>query len=474
MRLGELTSAVKTANAALVAGRQSRQNALVAESLFRLSEAQSRTRADELSVQNARAAERIYRTLGDASGQGRSLWALAMAATNLGHADESRRAAEAALALCQRAGDLYGVGNALNVLTFSEVDIARNLEHLRRARVAFEAAGYLDRVTTVQHNLARSYLILGLFHRARRLFIDANEIARRMGERSGLALGMANLAFDEMCLGATARARELLAAMSELLPEIGDTFLTWVHAYNLGLIELAGGEAGSAVRLLEHAAGVARKYRTCRRTNRDDDRAWARLSCERQAFRGAGRDHAGNRVASGAKAVRDRHRSAAGGLVAALGGAVGVQASGRCAGGAGASTRVPARIHREPARRRPSPKFPQQEPVQSGNHRRVARGRREAQAPREAPARPSRDRIQRARGVSAAGGHRPSPQRAAVGCRPACVPRRGSDGIERRRAGIARSRTRRTARARGVADAARRERAAVPASRSSRCSNRLG
>jgi hypothetical protein len=199
-----------------------------------LSEAQSRTRADELSVQNARAAERVYRTLGDASGQGRSFWALAMAASNLGHADESRRAAEAALALCQRAGDLYGVGNALNVLTFSEVDIARNLEHLHRARVAFEAAGYLDRVTTVQHNLARSYLILGLFHRARRLFIDATEIARRMGERSGLALGMANLAFDEMCLGAYARARELLAAMSEFCRRSATRSLTGSMRTTLG------------------------------------------------------------------------------------------------------------------------------------------------------------------------------------------------------------------------------------------------
>ena len=66
------------------------------------------------------------------------------------------------LALCRQAGDLYGVGNALNVLTFVDADIAHNMKRLEQGRRAFESAGYLERQIICTGNLANAYSLLGL------------------------------------------------------------------------------------------------------------------------------------------------------------------------------------------------------------------------------------------------------------------------------------------------------------------------
>ena len=73
----------------------------------------------------------------------------------LNRAEESRRAAQAALELCKQAGDQYGIGNALNLISLiTDADIAEHFQHLQQAKQAFETAGYAERQAVALGNLA--------------------------------------------------------------------------------------------------------------------------------------------------------------------------------------------------------------------------------------------------------------------------------------------------------------------------------
>jgi GAF domain-containing protein len=253
MRLGELVAAVKTATAALKAAKLSRHKPFVAESLFRLAEAQFRARLNEPALQSAQQAADLYRALGDPAGQGRAWWAVASGCNNLGRNDESRRAAQTALALCQQAGDQYGTGNALNVLTFSELDWAPSLKILNRARQAFEAAGYLERQTVIIGNLGGAYSGLGLYRRARRLQAESADICRRIGARLGLAYALGNLAEVEVRLGQLEAARRHTAEFAEMTPALGDPKLVALAPLGFGLIALAEGDPPTASAHFESA-----------------------------------------------------------------------------------------------------------------------------------------------------------------------------------------------------------------------------
>jgi hypothetical protein len=87
----------------------------------------------------------VFHALGRPADEGRAQWVVAIARSDQGRAAESAKAAGAALALCRRAGDLYGAGNALNLLIFNEPDFATRLKLLNQALADFEAAGYVER-----------------------------------------------------------------------------------------------------------------------------------------------------------------------------------------------------------------------------------------------------------------------------------------------------------------------------------------
>lgn len=103
MRTGDLNGAIKSATAAVKASSNGGRVALrtlqgvlrpqCALSLFRLSEAQMRTRQSEAAIETAQKAIAIYQELGDDSGTGRAYWSLANARFDLNRAEDSRRAA---------------------------------------------------------------------------------------------------------------------------------------------------------------------------------------------------------------------------------------------------------------------------------------------------------------------------------------------------------------------------------------------
>jgi len=141
IRSGESRAAIATAEEARKAARAARRRDLEAMSLLRLGEAQFRVRINEPATKSALLAARTWNSLGQPVYEGRALWALAAARSGQGRVAEADRAARQALDLARRCGDLYGMGNALNMLTFHEADIAARKPLLHQALAAFEAGG---------------------------------------------------------------------------------------------------------------------------------------------------------------------------------------------------------------------------------------------------------------------------------------------------------------------------------------------
>ncbi len=258
MRGGDLETAVATAHAAMQAAEECGDKPLLAESCFRLSEAQGRAGDTDPSIANAERAIRTFHELGDLIGEGRSHWALALAYVKLRKSEEISRALHSALALARQAGDQYCIGNALNVLTFTEADIASNLKRLDEARHAFDSAGYLERQATVTGNLALTYDRLGLLPRARRLQMEAAEISRRTRSRIGLAYALGNLADIEISLGNTAAARQLLLETEELSTTLSDPLIAAGIFVIQGQIALLEQDIAGAVSHFQEAVAFSR------------------------------------------------------------------------------------------------------------------------------------------------------------------------------------------------------------------------
>ncbi|HWZ74102.1 MAG TPA: GAF domain-containing protein [Casimicrobiaceae bacterium] len=260
MRTGEFKVAVVSATAALKAARQSRQGPLEAMSLFRLAEAQFRTRADfEQAARHAVQAAERFRTLGRLADEGRARWVLAMLRSSQGHAVEAVKAANAALAQCRQAGDLYGAGNALNLLMFNEADVAVQLKLLHQALANFEAAGYVERQGVITGNMGVAYSRLGLYRRARRLFLKANEISHRTGSRAGRGNILGALAEMELAMGHVDSARAYIAEMARVAEALGTPLVAANLIMNQGRLALLQGEAATALRHFERTAQLARE-----------------------------------------------------------------------------------------------------------------------------------------------------------------------------------------------------------------------
>src|SRR5256714_6412666 len=260
MRKGELKAAVASATAALKAARQSKQVPLEAMSLFRLAEAQFRNRTDfEQAVRDAVRAAGLFHTLGRPADEGRSLWVISMARSGQGLAAEADQAANAALALGRNSGDLYGVGNALNMLMFNEADHGAKLKLLSQALTAFEAAGYVERQGAITGNLGIAYRELGLYRRARRLHLKSGDIAERTGRRDRLGPNAWELARDEIEMGHLDAARAYLAEASAMAVEAHqDRRFPFLKPMRHGRLAARAGDEATALRHYKHAVELLR------------------------------------------------------------------------------------------------------------------------------------------------------------------------------------------------------------------------
>ena len=256
MRTGELQEAVQTATRALKISQQTRQKPLIADSLFRLGEAQMRTSQSAAVLETAQQAIDLYQELGDLSGAGRAHWLLGSALDLLNRSEDSRRAAQTALELCQQAGDQYGIGNALNALSFSEMDLAQNIQLAQQALQAFETAGYAERQAIVLGNLALAYDNLGLYPHARRLKSEVIDFARTIGAKVGLTVQLGNIVETEIRLGAMDAARLYLQEMEELVPDLGDPSMDVQLAIQRGELAFGIGDMKAAIQHYKSALKI--------------------------------------------------------------------------------------------------------------------------------------------------------------------------------------------------------------------------
>ena len=260
IRKGEWEVAMVTAVAALKAARRSKQVKLEAMSLFRLAEAQFRAGLDERAVHSASEAARLFQALGQPIGQGRALWAIGAAHGNLNRVAEGNRATNEALALGRSCGDMHGIGNALNLLTFSEADFGNQLKLLAQAHAAFEAAGYVERQGVAMYNLGLAYRDLGLYRRARRLYIKALEIYRRTGASRSLGITMLELAAAEIEMGHLGAARGYLADAAAMAVGVAQDPRFHVAASQIcGRLAVREGDVPTALRHYKDAVKLLRR-----------------------------------------------------------------------------------------------------------------------------------------------------------------------------------------------------------------------
>ena len=251
MRRGE-PAMLTTAAAALQAARRSGQPALLAASLARLSECRVRNRSDlGAAVAEAGEAATLFASLGDTARHGRALRILGSALRDTGRAAEGQRACTEALALAQGSGDLLGQGTALNAL--NPADLAVRLKQLNQALAVYAQAGsLLGRVATV-NNLGNACSALGLNRRARRLYLEAAEIGRRLGAHGMVRIQFWNLTLVESELGHMASARAYAAEWADAVQRVVAPSANPFRPYLSGHLAMLDGRAAEAVRLFERA-----------------------------------------------------------------------------------------------------------------------------------------------------------------------------------------------------------------------------
>jgi GAF domain-containing protein/CheY-like chemotaxis protein/tetratricopeptide (TPR) repeat protein len=258
MRSGDLPVALKTATSALKSARQTGNQALIAQSLLRLCEAQMRSKHTEATINSAQIAFSIFMTEGDKSGAGRASWILANALSG----EDAIRAAQTALDLCKASGDQYGVGNAFNALSFIDVEIADRIHDLDQAIKAFEAAGYEERRVVGLANLAIVYSDLGLYPRCRRITGELLEMNRRMGSKPMEAYSLGNLVDMETRVGALDSARIHLKEFARIAPTLGDPIMDINLPTTMGDLSLAEGDPEAAIRHYRSAVRIAHQTGT--------------------------------------------------------------------------------------------------------------------------------------------------------------------------------------------------------------------
>jgi len=253
-RRGDSRAAEAAATTASKAADRSGEPALVALSLFCLSRAQTSREDLRGAIRNATRAASIYETLGDISAQSRALLLCSNALLNSNHSAASKRASTLALALARRCGDRWAEGGALNSLGLVEADLAQGLRLYAQALDAYKRAGYVLNQATQIGNIGATYGDLGLYRLARRLTLEAADIARKAGARGLLPVFLWNLTEWALAFGArdegSAFAVDAAAATRAVREKRFDVFPLIAQ----GWLAECDGQAAKAARYFERAA----------------------------------------------------------------------------------------------------------------------------------------------------------------------------------------------------------------------------
>ncbi|NWF63003.1 MAG: GAF domain-containing protein, partial [Chloroflexi bacterium] len=227
---------------------------------FRLAEAQFRTQKNEAAIESAQKAVDLYLALGDLSGAGRAYWAMANGYTQIRQIEKRDEALHKALAYCQQVGDNYGLGNALNTISVTEVDITKAFRTFQQSIEAFEKAGYLDRIQIPRANLAVTYLELGLYSHAARLQGEVLEANRRMNAQVGFIYALGNIAGVYIALGQFETALTHQKEFTTLVETLGDPNMENQAETNWADLKFNMGDLKAALRHQKAALRIAQQH----------------------------------------------------------------------------------------------------------------------------------------------------------------------------------------------------------------------
>ncbi len=171
--------------------------------------------------------------------------------------EESRRVVRSALRLSRQTGDLYAQGNSLNILSFTETDLAEKLRLLNQANDAFLAAGYKERQLACLNNLADAYAALGLERRMHRLRLEQEKFARQAGLQMTLAFALIGLVLGEIRLGHAANARRHTDELLAMLPSLGQSAVAAYIPSLPGQLALLENRFAAAISELSSALAIA-------------------------------------------------------------------------------------------------------------------------------------------------------------------------------------------------------------------------
>jgi GAF domain-containing protein/CheY-like chemotaxis protein len=258
MRRGDLNDAVKSATTAVEIKHNN--PAIYALSHFRLAEAQFRTQKNEDSIENGKKAVELYLALGDLSGAGRAYWAMANAYEQNRQIENYQEAIQKSFEYCQQAGDGYGIGNALNIMSIIEPDLAKAIRTRQQAVEAFEKAGYLERVQIPKGNLAISYLELGMYSRSLRLQREVLEANRKMNAKLALVYALGNMPNPQIVLGQIEAAQATQEEFAILAETLGDPGMEMQAQANWAELSFAKGDLKAAIRHQKAALKIVREH----------------------------------------------------------------------------------------------------------------------------------------------------------------------------------------------------------------------
>jgi signal transduction histidine kinase/DNA-binding response OmpR family regulator len=261
-RQGDLADGVQAAQAALRAAQRSGTDADAVErqvrALLRCAAAQTSLHSDldaalrqaEAAAMAAAALDRPWLVAGALSGHSSVLLAQ-------GRAAEAEAQARHYLAAAVDSGDLNAQGHALNSLTFTEPDLAVQLSLYRQARDAFEVAGGLYGIATIDSNLAEVCRELGLYRRGLRMMKAYLAIQQRLGILSNIVMAQWNLAEGLRRLGQWDEVRLLLPEAAALTRRLNTSLWHGQVAYVEGLLAEAEDRHADAARCQARAVREA-------------------------------------------------------------------------------------------------------------------------------------------------------------------------------------------------------------------------
>jgi tetratricopeptide (TPR) repeat protein len=202
IRRGDPQKSATVATVALRAAERSGEPALVALCLSHLALANGSGRIDlPAAIRDARRAASMFASLGDRVMEGRSRANEARALWALDEIDASIAPAKAALDLARQTGDLVGQATALNSLALTEADLGLALRMFTQSSEMYAASGYVLGQAIGVGNVGATCADLGLYRRARRMTVQAIDIALRGGSRGSLPVLYWNLAEFALTVG---------------------------------------------------------------------------------------------------------------------------------------------------------------------------------------------------------------------------------------------------------------------------------